>query len=416
MELMLAKIDLFNNLEIFIKNFSLSGRDFFDVLIIGFLIYLIIRLLRETHSTSVLIGILTLLSIYGIALFFDLPLTSLILQSFFGVFFIIIAVVFQKELRRFFSAFGFWGIAQRLTPPPEMIIEIVSRSVGRMAQEKIGALIVFPGREAIERHLEGGYRLNGEVSEPLLLSIFDKTSPGHDGAVLIEGNRIRKFAVHLPLAEHIDSVKHLGLRHRAALGLSERSDALVVIVSEEKGIIRIAQNGKIFQVENEDDLKEKLIDFYTQKFPKRKLFNFSKWMIKNVFLFAISVLIAFGIFFFMNSKFTFVQRNFVVTPEFFNVPADISIENFVPQEVILTLKGRGSDFDAFRREDLRLVVDVGAIKDISKASKHRVLISPENIKLPFKLSVIKIEPNEIQILTKNAPVSPSGGPSASGKK
>lgn len=404
---MLAKIDLFNNLGIFIKNFSLSGHDFFDILVIGFLIYLIIRLLRETHSTSVLIGILTLLSLYGVALLFDLPLTSLILQSFFGVFFIIIAVVFQRELRRFFSAFGFWGIARRLTPPPETIIEIVSRSVGHMAREKIGALIIFPGREAIERHLEGGYRLNGEVSEPLLLSIFDKTSPGHDGAVLMEGNRIKKFAVHLPLAEHIDSVRHLGLRHRAALGLSERSDALVVIVSEEKGIIKIAQNGGIFRVENENDLKEKLIDFYTQKFPRRKLVNFSRWLIKNIFLFAISVLIAFGIFFFMNSKFTFVQRNFVVAPEFSNIPTDVAIENVIPSEIILTLKGRGSDFDVFRPEDLRVAIDVGAVKDILKPGKHRISISSENVKLPFKLSVVKIEPAEIQVITKNVAIPPT---------
>lgn len=405
---MLAKIDIFYNLGVFVKNFSLSGRDFFDILIMAFLIYLAVKLLREAHSVSVFIGILTLLGLYGIALLFDLSLTSLTLQSFFGVFLIIIAIIFQGELRRFFSTFGFLGIARRLTPPSEATIETVTRSIGQMIAKKIGALIVFPGREPIDRHLEGGYHLNGEISEPLLLSIFDETSPGHDGATIIENNRIKKFAVHLPLSERIDGIRHFGLRHRAAVGLSERSDAFVVVVSEEKGVISVSRNGKLTQIKNEEELKAKLIHFYAEKFPQMNLVNFFRWLFKNIFLFAISILMAFGIFFFMNSKFTFVQRNFVVAPEFSNIPADISINSFIPQELILTLKGRGSDFDAFQRENLRLVINIGAVKDISKPGKHRVSIGPENIKLPFKLSVVEIEPDEIQIFTKAVvPTEPS---------
>src|SRR3989338_4449151 len=107
---MLAKIDLFQNfiIEIF-KNVNLETRDFLDIFIIAFLIYVAIKLLRETHSASVFIGVLTLLALYGFALLFDLSLTSLILRSFFGIFLIIIAVIFQRELRRFFSIFGFLG-------------------------------------------------------------------------------------------------------------------------------------------------------------------------------------------------------------------------------------------------------------------------------------------------------------------
>jgi uncharacterized protein (TIGR00159 family) len=397
---MLAKIDLFNNLEIFIKNFSLSGRDFLDVLVIAFLIYLVIKLLRETHSISVVIGVLTLLGLYGVALLFDLPLTSLVLQSFFGVFLIIIAIIFQRELRRFFSTFGFLGLARRLTPPPEAIIETVSRSIGHMSREKIGSLIIFPGREPIDRHLEGGYRLNGEISEPLLLSIFDKTSPGHDGATIIENNRIKKFAVHLPLAEHIDGIRHLGLRHRAALGLSERSDSFIIVVSEERGIISVARNGKFVQAEDEENLKLKLIDFYAEKFPRLNLTNFSRWLLKNIFLFAISFLIAFGIFFFINSKFTFVQRNFAVAPEFTNIPSEILIKDVVPQEVVLTLEGRGSDFEVFKPSDLRMLIDVGSIPNVLKPGTHRLVIDAKNISLPFKLKLIKIEPLSIRLQTE----------------
>lgn len=393
---MLAKIDFFAN--------NLSTRDFFDVLIIAFLIYVVIKLLKETHSVSVVAGVLTLLGFYGVAVLFDLPLTSLVLRSFFGVFLIIIAIIFQKELRRFFSAFGFMGIARRFMPPSGTIIGTVVHAVSELAREKTGTLVVFPGREPIERHFEGGYRLNGEVSEPLLFSIFDKTSPGHDGAVIIEHNRIKKFAVHLPLAEQIEKVKQYGLRHRAALGLSERSDALIVVVSEERGVISIAQNGKLQQIKDEGELRKKLIDFYAEKFLKLDIQNFLRWLAKNISLLAVSFAIALGIFLMFHSRFAFVQRNFVVTPEFGNMPSEILINDIVPQEAILTLRGRGTDFDAFKPENLRILINVGAIPNITKPGWHRVPIEAKNIQMPFKLSLIKIEPLSIRIqIIENIP-------------
>ncbi len=402
---MTAQIDLLQNFFIeALKNAKLGGRDFFDVLIIAFLVYVAIKLLRETHSVSVFAGVLTLLGFYGAAQLFDLPLTSLILRSFFGIFFIIIAIIFQRELRRFFSAFGLLGVARRFIPPSEMTIETVARSIGKMSAEKIGALVIFPGKEQIDRHLEGGYRLNGEISEPLLMSIFDKTSPGHDGATIIENNRVRKFAVHLPLAEQLEKVRHFGLRHRAALGLSERSDALIIVVSEESGIIRIAQNGKLEKIGDESEMKKRLEIFYREKFPRLNLANLSKWLTRNIFLLAISFLIAWGAFSLVNSKFAYVQRNFLVTPEFIDIPADITINSVVPQGITITLKGRGSDFEVFKPESLRLPIDVGSIPNVVKPGKHRVSIVTEDISLPFKLSVVKIEPISIEIRTaKSSP-------------
>ena len=407
---MLTKVTFFSNFfeDIFKSVTTLSSLNFLDIFIIALLIYITIKLLRETHSISVVAGVLMLLGFYGLALLFDLPLTSLVLHSFFGVFLIIIAIIFQRELRRFFSTFGFLGVARRFMPPSEMVMKTVSHSVGRMASEKIGALIIFPGREQINRHLEGGNRLNGEISEPLLLSIFDKTSPGHDGATIIESNRIRKFAVHLPLAEQIEKVRHLGLRHRAALGLSERSDAFIIVVSEERGVISVVQNGKIMQMQDEAELRRRLLEFYKEKFPQLNLFNLSRWFVKNVLLLTISFIIALGIFSVVNSRFALVQRNFVVTPEFSNIPAEIIINDVSPQEVILTLKGRGSDFDVFKPESLRVLVDVGALFNITKAGWHRVSITDKEIESPFNLSVIKIDPLSIrvQIIKKDSSVPP----------
>ncbi len=402
---MLAKIDFFYNFfgNILQSGVKLEGRDFFDILIIAFLIYVGIKLIRETHSIPAAIGVLTLLGFYGVALLFDLPLTSLVFRSFFGFFLIIIAIIFQRELRRFFSAFGFLGFARRFTPPADTIIEIISHVVGRLAQEKTGLLLVFPGREPIERQLEGGYRLNGEISEPLLLSIFDKTSPGHDGAAIVQNNKIKKFASHLPLADQIEKVKHFGLRHRAALGLAEHSDALIVVVSEERGVISIARNGNLTQLKNEDELKQKLGEFYAEKFPSLSFINLLQWIAKNAILLVFSFTIAFGLFLITNSRFVLVQRNFVVVPEFKNIPGEIIIGDIMPQEVVLTLQGRSADFDTLKSENIRIAVDVGNIKNIIKPGWHRFFIDEKEVELPFKLSVIKIDPSsvDIQIAKRN---------------
>ncbi len=403
--MMLAKIDLFQNfIADLLKNINWEVRDFFDVFIIAFLIYAVIRLLRETHSTSVVAGVFSLLLLYGIALFFDLPLTSLVLRSFFAVFLIIIAIIFQRELRRFFSAFGFLGIAHKFLPPSDIVIGIISHAIGHLAREKSGALIIFPGREAIDRHLEGGYRLNGEISEPLLLSIFDKTSPGHDGATIIERNKIRRFAVHLPLAENIEEVRKFGLRHRAAMGLSERSDAFIVVVSEERGVISVAQDGKLKLIKDEVELKQRLLDFYSEKFPKMKLIRLSRWALRNSLLFAVSFLAAVLIFLLVNSSFAVVQKNFAISPEFSNIPPGILINDINPQEVVLTVEGRGSDFEAFQPGDLKVAIDIGSLTNIARPGTHRVPIEAKNISLPFKLKLIKIEPMSLLLqMIKNIP-------------
>lgn len=402
---MLARVNLFQNFIIdLFKNINWENRDFLDIFIIAFLIYVAIKLLRETHSIPVVLGILALLGFYGVSLLFDLPLTSLVLRSFFSIFLIIIAIIFQRELRRFFSVFGFWGIARRFLPPSEMVIETISHTVSHFAREKTGALIIFPGREPIDRNLEGGYHLGGEVSEPLLLSIFDKTSPGHDGATIIEGNRIRKFAVHLPLAENIKKVEKFGLRHRAALGLSERSDAFIIAVSEERGVTSLFQNGKLSQLKDESELKRKLADFYREKFPKMKLINFSRWFLRNIILLVVSFLAAASIFLVVNSRFTFVQRDFIVSPEFTNTPSEILINDIVPQDIILTLEGRGSDFEGFNADDLRVIIDISSIPNISKSGIYRVPLEPENISMPFKMKLIKIEPLSLRLqIVKNIP-------------
>lgn len=270
-----------NLLSNIFNNASFSVKDVFDILIVSALIYLAVIVLQKTKSAPIIAGIIVLFIIYSLSIFFDLKLTEKIFHSIFGFLLVITAIIFQKELRRFFEIAGIIGLLRRQAPLYEDLTKTIINTAEVFIQKKIGALIVFPGLESIDRHLEGGFYLSGRISEPLLLSIFDPSSPGHDGAVIIEGDKIKKFAAHLPLAENVRAVRNFGTRHRAALGLSEVSDALIVAISEEKGVVSICRDKSFKTLQNPQELKNILDDFFEEKFPENKLATSRKWLRKN---------------------------------------------------------------------------------------------------------------------------------------
>ena len=145
-----------------------------------------------------------------------------------------------------------------------------------MAKKRIGALIVLQGNDPLERHINGGTSLDGLVSEPLLESLFDPHSIGHDGAVIINGNRIAKFGCHLPLSINTSKYGNIGLRHTAALGLAERSDAICVVVSEEKGTISTGLSGNISRrFNNAAALHERIGAILYSQHTEEKITSFS---------------------------------------------------------------------------------------------------------------------------------------------
>lgn len=234
-----------------------------DILATASILYAVLILLKKTRSIFILRGIFGLIILYVLALYLRLTLTILLFQSFVSFIVVILVVIFQKELRRFFENFSFaiFFSDSEIVSASKDVVETLGGVVNYLAKRKNGALVVLAGTQPIDRHLEGGYDLNGVLSKPLLLSIFDPSSPGHDGAVIIEGNLVKKFGAHLPLAENFKKYPELGTRHRAGLGLAERTDALVIIVSEERGTITIGKNGILTVMTNEEALKQKIYQF-----------------------------------------------------------------------------------------------------------------------------------------------------------
>lgn len=248
--------------------------DVFDIALFSFFVYGLIVLLKETKSLFAVFGIGIVAIVYAVAEFFNLRLTATAFHFFFSAFVIGIVIIFQAELRRYFELIAAWGGGLRVrrvrTIQTEYIENIVSVAE-RFAREKVGMLLVFAGRESVVRHTQGGFDLNGKISEPILESIFDASSPGHDGAVIIEGDTIVKFGVHLPLSKDFGQIEMYGTRHSAGLGIAEVSDALAVIVSEEKGSISVAQNGALRAIADAYSLREAIEHFIHNKFGAKPL-------------------------------------------------------------------------------------------------------------------------------------------------
>lgn len=247
---------------------AVTPADILDVVLVAVLNYAVLVWFKRTKSAFVALGIMVLAAVYALARAAGLTMTTWIFQGFFAALVIAIVVIFQEELRQAFERIAVWSLGVRPEHPPRAReVEILVRSVADFARDKTGALIVLSGLDPLDRHIEGGWSLNGELSEALIMSIFDSHSLGHDGAVIVEKGRLAKFGVHLPLSKEFSKITNMGTRHTAALGLSELTDALCLVVSEEKGTISIARHGAIEAVENLKALEDAVNRFFQNMAP-----------------------------------------------------------------------------------------------------------------------------------------------------
>lgn len=220
--------------------------DFLDIAFIGVLISISLVWIQKRTARSVLFVLIPMLFAYGAAKTLKMQLTLMMFQFGLLTLAISIVVIFQEDFRRAFEAIASFRIRRKARVDlPENLPEMLTKCLSTMSKDHTGGLVVMQGRESIERFIRGGIPLGGAVSIPLLQSIFDNHSPGHDGGVVIIDGKLDKFAVHLPLARNAQGTGRLGTRHAAALGLSEKCDALILVVSEETGTISIAKNGKL---------------------------------------------------------------------------------------------------------------------------------------------------------------------------
>ncbi len=239
-----------------------------DILLVASIFYLLLRIIRGTRAVQLLRGIIILVMLTSLLTnVLKLRAFSFLIRNSIPALLVAIPVIFQPEIRRALEHLGrAWLLRQEATSG--LVIEQISRACARLSELHYGALIVIERETGLEEYLDTGVRVDGTLSAELLLTIFSPGTVLHDGAVIVRGDRILAAACILPISDEIAMDPSLGLRHRAAVGITEESDAISVVVSEETGIISLAEGGTLVRHLDEKRLKEGLLSFYKPQ-PRR---------------------------------------------------------------------------------------------------------------------------------------------------
>ena len=246
----------------------MEWNDVFEIIILGIMIYYVLLWIKKNRAWSLLKGILFLLLFTVLASTFHMTTISWILEKFFGIGLIAVVVLFQPELRKALEQLGRRGLPVSLFNFEEKTddmrfsnrtIDAIVQSTFEMGRAKTGALIVIEQEQPLNEYAGTGIPLDAEVSSQLLVQIFEHNTPLHDGAVIIRGNRIVAATCYLPLSDNMEISKELGTRHRAGIGISEVSDSLTIIASEETGTISLAVGGELIRDLDSDSLRNKLL-------------------------------------------------------------------------------------------------------------------------------------------------------------
>jgi diadenylate cyclase len=268
--------ELLRNAHFFLQN--LGWRDALDILIVAFLLYQLFKLIRGTQAVQLLLGLAVIFIIGWVAQLLNLQLLAVIFANGSQAIIIAAVILFQPELRRALDRVGRLGAMRALLgrhgeTAIARIVDEVLRAARALSERREGALIVFERETGLENIASTGVHINGEVTAEMLATIFVPGSPLHDGAAIIRHERVVAAGCVLPLAETLPGVGRMGTRHRAALGLTMQSDALVLIVSEETGLISVASQGKLYRGLDQPALREMMLEELGEsgEMPRRQL-------------------------------------------------------------------------------------------------------------------------------------------------
>jgi diadenylate cyclase len=393
-------------LAAWLKEIGVAG--FIDMAITALLLYSILVWMKRTkRAAAILIGIVIVAVVYMLARQFNLLLTAAMLQGFFAIILVALVVIFQEELRYFFERVALWSLEPRellgkknSMPRAQQHVEMLTNTISDLAREKIGALIVIRGKDLLVRHLDGCESLNGQASEKILKSIFDPHSPGHDGAVVIEGNSIDSFACHLPLSKNHEKLLRTGTRHAAALGLSELTDALCLVVSEERGTISVARQGDISIVNSPSELAEIIESFYDQISANHEVRSWVGLIRINFREKALAWGLALALWFVLVHEAKIINRTYWIPVEHGVLPNNLVLTDLEPKQVEVTLSGQRKTFYFSDSKEIRLDLKPW----VFKKGDNFITLSRSSFSIPENLVLEKIEPDRVVATVKQKPV------------
>jgi diadenylate cyclase len=370
-----------------------TWRDLADVAVATVLIWGAITWLRRTNALAGFVGLSILAAVYLGATQLQLRLTAWIFQGFAAVLLVLIVVVFQDDLRRLLEQIGAWGLRRRVKAP-DGDEDVLVRTVARLASERVGGIFVLPGHEPLDRHFNGGITADAEISEPLLLSLFDTSSPGHDGAIVITANRVAQFAVHLPLSADRDQLAEVGTRHAAALGLAERCDAIVIVVSEERGTVSVAHDGVLRVLSSPQELTAILREFRDELAPDAPLNRGSgRSFARQWRVLSLSAMVAFALWFLLGPATTTIEVEQSARVVVDNLPEGYALETVTPPEVSVTLSGPRSRFMFTSPKQIELHLDAFLVT----LGRRTFQLGLDQVQAPPGTEVLAIDPATVRL-------------------
>ena len=379
----------------------IAPTDLVDIAVVALLLWGLVVWTRRARMA--LLGLAFLGVFYHlIAQQFKLQLTTWILQGFFAALVVVVVVVFQDDLRRLFEQIARLSLRRKAPRPDPSSLGTLTRGLYQLAAKRRGALIVLPSREPIERHfLQHGVPLDAEISEELLDSLFDPGSAGHDGALVMQNNRVKEFGVHLPLSENRDELKGGGTRHAAALGLAERSDALCLVVSEERGTIGIAARGQLEIMGDPDAgkladrIRSYLQNTGTQVNVRRV--EWRRWgrrLVEGLLSFALAL----GAWLAFVPGATLEEAVLQVSVAVENMPEGYALKDVKPPEVEIAVVGPRRDMFLASNADFQIVIDANLVR----LGRRTFEVSAQSVRHATGLKIISIKPDKVKLTVQKA--------------
>ena len=375
---------------------ELRWADFLDIGIATTILAVAIHVLRSSRTRAATIGLLFFGGIFFAATQLELKLTVWMLQGIAAVILLVVIIVYQLEIRRFLEQYPNKILLHKRQKKDfhSGLAEVLADTVKQLAAAGNGALIILPGRNSLEGITTGGVPLNGELSKPLLLSIFDPNSPGHDGALTIRGDKVEKFGIRLPLSDQIAQLRERGTRHAAALGLSEQSEALVLVVSEESSTVSIAEKGVLRALSDLGQLAG-VIDDFLRKMTGEKTADEKKknWFAWYSFETVSALLVAIVLWLVLVPGAVVGELRYEIPIEVQNIPEGFVLSDVSPAKVSVTLSGERRKLFLLKAQELEIRLDA----TLTSFGRKTFPITPAHLLLPPEISIVRIDPEDVRI-------------------
>lgn len=374
---------------------SIRIQDLIDIFFLTMVTYYLYLWFRGTKAFKALIGLMALGVIFTIAQTWGLFLTTWVFQILWQVLIILLIILFQPEIRQVLEKVSpFQRFGWRKSTDTSDWIKGFTKACFQMGKRRIGALLILERKDKVDEFLSGGIHIEGDPRPELLISIFNKESPIHDGAALIKYGRLVSVANYLSIETGVKLPTSYGTRHRAALGITKRSDVLVIIVSEERGEVSLARKGAIQQVENPESLTDTLhetMDFNNKDGKSWKEYLrflvIQRWKEKLIAFALVSII---WLVFAGQQDF---ESSFNVPVQFENLPKQLEIIEPQKPIVALTVRGIRKDVAVLSHRNVRVKLDLS----FATPERNTFRINRWKIALPSdRIDIIKIDPMQIK--------------------